>query len=105
MRVSWMYAAASMRRNAGGVLVLTLLVGLVGAVVLASLAGSRRTASSFERFRDETLAQDLVIFVPEISDVDIAELRRLPDVEALGIAKQLTTTVTPLRGRRRAGRR
>ena len=60
---------AELRRRWGSVIVLTLLVGLVAAVVLASLAGARRTSSAFTRFQAETLAPDLTIFIPTVDEI------------------------------------
>ena len=43
-------ARSELRRRWRSVVVLTLLVGFVGAVVLALLAGARRTDTSLQRF-------------------------------------------------------
>ena len=45
-------AGASLRRQNNGAIGLAMLVALSTALVLTSLAGARRTATSFERFRD-----------------------------------------------------
>ena len=52
MRAAWYVARTELRARWGSVIVLTLIVGIVGAVVLASIAGARRTSSAFDRFRD-----------------------------------------------------
>ena len=72
---------------------LMLIVGLTGAVVLASLAGARRTSTAMDRFRDETLAPDLTVFLPVDNPDTINQLRSLPGVDAVGEARQLMATV------------
>ncbi len=84
---------AELRRRWGSVIVLTLLVGLVAAVVLASVAGARRTSSAFTRFEDETLAPDLTVFVPAVDDAVIDELRAVRGVETIGVGRQFTSKV------------
>lgn len=93
MRAIWFVGRAQLRRRWGGVVVLTLIMGIVGAVVIASTAGARRTATAFERFQDETLAPDLTVFIPEVDGATLAELRALPGVEAIGIGRQFMATI------------
>jgi ABC-type lipoprotein release transport system permease subunit len=90
MRAAWFVARSQLRARWGSVVVLTLIVGITGAVVLASLAGARRTSSSFERFRDTTLDPDLTIFAPTVDDATIAHLRARPGVEGIAELRQLT---------------
>jgi ABC-type lipoprotein release transport system permease subunit len=92
MRAAWFVARTQLRQRWGSVVVLTLIVGFTGAVVLASLAGARRTSSAVSRFRDETLAPDLTVFLPAVDDATIDGLRALPGVEALGVGRQLTAS-------------
>ncbi|MEX2267406.1 MAG: FtsX-like permease family protein [Acidimicrobiia bacterium] len=93
MRAAVMYARVTLRERGRSALVLALLVGLVGAFVIASFAGARRTASSFDRFAEETRAADLTVFTPELDTADLVQLRKLPGVEAIGLGKQLTALV------------
>jgi ABC-type antimicrobial peptide transport system permease subunit len=93
MRGALMYATPWLRRRWVSILLLTLLVGLIGAVVLTAFAGARRTASSFQRLHDETLAADLTVFIPHVDEHDLRVLRALPGVEAMARAKQLTSFV------------
>ena len=59
-------ALREMRRRWQGVVALTLLIGLVGAAVLAAGAGARRTGTALDRFRETSLAADieLAAFTP-----------------------------------------
>jgi hypothetical protein len=93
MRAAWFVARGELRRRWGSVVVLTLIVGITGAVVLASLAGARRTSTAMDRFRDETLAPDLTVFLPTVPTDELDHLRSLPGVETVGVARQLMATV------------
>jgi hypothetical protein len=93
MRGSWLVARVDLRRRWASVVVLTLLVAVVSAVVLAALAGARLTSTAFERFRDETLAADLTVFIPAVDDATMARLRALPGVVQIGQGRQLPSTV------------
>jgi len=88
-----MCAAASLRKRWGSVIALTLLVGLVGAFVLATLAGAARTESAFTRFRDETHEADLTVFVPAADAKSLARLRAIPGVESVIVLHGLVGTV------------
>lgn len=88
-----MCAAASLRKRWGSVIALTLLVGLVGAFVLATLAGAARTESAFTRFRDETNEADLTVFTPAADANSLARLRARPGVESVFAARALVGTV------------
>jgi ABC-type lipoprotein release transport system permease subunit len=93
MRAAWFVARAQLGHRWGSVVVLTLVVGLTGAVVLASLAGARRTSSAYDRFRAETLDPDVTVFVPMVDDATIEQLRKVPGVEGLAVLRQLTALV------------
>ena len=93
MRAAWFVARSQLRRRWGSVIVLTIIVGFTGTVVLASLAGARRTSTAMDRFRDETLAPDLTVFLPPVDDATIDGLRGLPGVEAMGVGRQLTASI------------
>ncbi|MBX7069758.1 MAG: hypothetical protein K1X38_10270 [Microthrixaceae bacterium] len=58
-------AGASLRRQNSGAIGLAMLVALSTALVLTSLAGARRTATSFERFREEARAWDAWVQVDD----------------------------------------
>ncbi len=68
-----------LRRRWRALLVVTLLVGLVGAVVLTALAGARRTDTAYDRLREAVGTSDASIEVsPEYFDAIAA----LPQVES-----------------------
>ncbi len=78
------------RNRRGGLLALMLLVGLVGGLAMASIAGARRTASSFTTYWASTNPPDLVgvtgVLNPTIGSFSgydarvIAEISKLPQV-------------------------
>jgi FtsX-like permease family len=63
LTVVWYRFRATFRRRWGGYLAIVLLVGLVGGLAMASLAGARRTQSSFPTFLASTGPSDLTIAV------------------------------------------
>ncbi len=62
VRESWYRFRATFRRRWAGYLTLVVLVGLVGGVALAAMAGARRTQSSFPAYLASTNPSDLGMF-------------------------------------------
>jgi hypothetical protein len=67
-------AGCELRHRWRSVVLLVLLVGLVGAIVLATVAGARRTSSALARFNSSSRAATVQLNVPSAS---AAQLRRL----------------------------
>jgi hypothetical protein len=84
-----MLAWMQIRRRWGSIALLTLLVGFVGVVVLASVAGARRTASSLERFEEQYRSADIEIDAGEITPEQLRVLRDTRGVAAVGALRQL----------------
>lgn len=98
-----LWVQAELRRHWPALLLLAFLCGVVVAVVLTAVAGARRTTTAYDRYLAEGGASHADVFlfagVRGRSDVDlgngktaddvIAELRRLPQVEALDRAAAL----------------
>ena len=82
MTAVWARARAELRRRWKATLALGLLVALVGAVVLTAVAGARRSASAYERFRKASGSADLLIVAYPDPD-RLEQVKRLPQVEAL----------------------
>lgn len=83
MGASWYRTRAELRQRRGATVLLILLVGLVGGIVMTTAAGARRSATAYERFREETLAGDLDIAPSEPSEADFEAIRALPEVAAM----------------------
>jgi len=82
-----MLARFEIRRRWRGVVVLTLVVGFVGAVVLATLAGARRTDSSLRRFDEWSHAADVTLLPPfgyTPTPAEMAKVRQIRNVVAVG---------------------
>jgi hypothetical protein len=62
---------------------LVVLVAVVGAVVLATVAGARRSSSALERFQHSSRAADLEL-AADLTNRQIRELRHVPGVAAVG---------------------
>ena len=90
MGALWMLTRSELRRRWRSAVVLTLLVGFVGAVVLALVAGARRTDTSLERFEQASLAANVEIDVGDATPEQIEQFRRLPGVAAAAELYQLT---------------
>ncbi len=82
------WARASLARNWRAWLSLALSCGLAWGVVLACVAGARRTDSAYPRFARRNLAATLVVFPPSDvkSDFDFSPLTRVRQVVASGVA-------------------
>jgi putative ABC transport system permease protein len=87
LHVAWYRFRASFGRRWTGYLSIVLLIGSVGGVAMASIAGARRTESSFHQFLASTNPSDLAlvtaIYHPDPTGYDahlIQEIRRLPYV-------------------------
>ncbi|MEX1008510.1 MAG: hypothetical protein WD271_11770, partial [Acidimicrobiia bacterium] len=85
-----MLARGELRTRWRGIAVLTLLVGFAGGVVLASAAGARRTASSFDRFVASTRPGHVTINVDAGDTELLRRIEKLPQVEALTRAVGVT---------------
>ncbi len=84
LRVAWLRARAEWRRRWPALLALTVLVGLVGAVVLGAVAGARRTRSSVDRFTTATKSLDSFLAFGDGATDPGARIAALPEVEAAG---------------------
>lgn len=87
MGAAWMCARSGLARRWGQIFALALVVGVAGAVVLAAGAGTRRTASSFDRFSESTRAYDVLVFFRALGASTVADVRALPGVEAAAHVK------------------
>jgi hypothetical protein len=81
MAAVWARARAELRRRWGVTVVLAVLVGLAGGVVLAAVAGARRTEGAMDRFLSYNQSMDVFVLGagPAFDTV-----RRLPQVTASG---------------------
>ena len=61
-------------------LAITLLIGLVGAIVLASAAGAHRSSTSLRRFIGESRSSDVEIDLDHPTPQELADFRRVPQV-------------------------
>ncbi len=92
MGAIFMLGRSGLRRRWRSVIVLTLLVGFVGTVVLALVAGARRTDSSLARFEGYSRSASVEVDVGTATASQIARMRRTPGVAAIAELYQLTLT-------------
>ena len=75
MAAVWVRPPAELRRRWRATILLTVLVGLVGGVVLAAVAGARRTDSAVDRFLAYNRPMDV-----SVAGLDMAAVGHLPQV-------------------------
>lgn len=83
MGAAWYRTRSELRQRWRATLLLALMVGLVGGIVLTTVAGARRSSTAYERFRQETLAGDLDIAPSDPSEESFEAIAALPQVVAL----------------------
>jgi len=84
-RVAWYRFRATFGRRLGGYVAVVVLIGLTGGIALGSIAGARRTQSSYPKFLASTKPSDMTVSlfnsyggtVPELK----AKIARLPGVK------------------------
>ncbi len=102
LTVGWYRFRATWRRRWPGYLGIVLLVGLVGGLAMGSIAGARRTQSSYPTFLARTNPSDLL--VEPSGSVDcasgfIGQIARLPHVSRVGCLDSFNAaTLTPSGG-------
>jgi len=89
MRAAWLLSRSEVRRRWPSLLVLAVLIAITGGVTLTGVAGARRTSSSYDRFLESSRNQDAIVFANDVRPADVARLRAMPGVEAIGYAAQL----------------
>jgi hypothetical protein len=85
-----MLASSELRRRWRSVVALTFLVAVVGALVLATAAGARRTDSALTRFNLATRSDDVQVVGPfaySPTPAELHALRTAPGVSAVAIAR------------------
>jgi hypothetical protein len=87
LRVAWYRFRVGFRRRWPGYLSIVLLIGSIGGVAMASIAGARRTDTSFHQFLESTNPSDLALitglYQPDPTGYDpalIKKIERLPHV-------------------------
>ena len=75
-----MLARSGMRRRGPSTIALALLVGLIGALVLAAAAGARRSSTALGRFNEYSRSSDLEVSVGAPTAQQLDAFRRSPGV-------------------------
>lgn len=89
MAAAWLIGRRELRPRAGSLLALAVLVALVAGAVLGALVGAWRTATSVDRFREDTGASDVAYQSSDPREADglVRALRADGDVE--GVANRV----------------
>jgi putative ABC transport system permease protein len=90
MSAARMRARSDVRARPVSLVLVTLLVGVIGAIAITAFAAARRTDSAYARYRAATNEPDaIVLSCPSgfpLPKVDLAALQRLPEVESSVVA-------------------
>lgn len=87
MAASRAWARADLRGRWRSLVVLGVLVGVVGGLAAASVAGARRTGTAFERLRQRTNAADAIVFPGQVGvyQADWSRLTDRPEVAQVAV--------------------
>jgi hypothetical protein len=80
MRAVILLARHDLRRRWRSALAVTLLVGIVGAIVLATAAGAHRSSTSLQRFVDYSRSSDMEVDLDAATPAQLQAFRRVPEV-------------------------
>jgi len=80
VRAGWYRFRSTFRRRARSYLGIAVLLGVLGGVSLAAIAGARRTASSFSRFHRSTNPSDIQVTTGVVDPELVDRTARLPEV-------------------------
>jgi ABC-type lipoprotein release transport system permease subunit len=89
----WMLAGSDLRQRWRSVVVLTLLVAFAGAVVLALIAGARRTDSALARFETESRSAQIEVDAGTATPRQTERFRATPGVADAAELYQLTVAL------------
>jgi ABC-type antimicrobial peptide transport system permease subunit len=85
MGAVWLLSSSDVRRRGRNLIAITLLVAVVGAIVMATAAGARRSSTALDRFNAYSRTSTLEITVGQTQRSKIAEFARTPGIEALAV--------------------
>ena len=81
VRFAWYRFGAGFRRQWSSYLSIVLLIGLVGGVAMASIAGARRTSTSFHQLLESTHPSDLALvtglYQPDPTGFDLSLIKKI----------------------------
>ena len=110
-RLAWYRLRATLHRRLGGYLALTILVGLIGGVAMASVTAARRTDSSYPDYLTSTNPSDLIIQpntnlagaenvaqAYRLYQQMLSRIRHLPHVRGLAAADAINAALLTPRG-------
>jgi hypothetical protein len=85
MGAVWLLAGSEMRRRWRSLVALTLLVGIIGAIVLATVAGARRSSTALARFNADSRSADVELFIAPPRAADLERFRRTPQIASMAL--------------------
>ena len=95
LRVAWYRFRAGVARQAGGYLSIVLLIGLIGGLAMASIAGGRRTQSSYPTFLANTNPSNITVSANSRLSNAINYATLKSTIQHLAYVKRVVSTVGP----------
>ena len=92
LRVAWYRYRATFARQLTGYLTVVLLIGLIGGIGMAALAGARRTQSSYPRLLASTNPSDLTMAVYGIGPNSFTKSLKATIADQPGVKRVVTAT-------------
>ncbi len=83
MGAVWWLSGIEVRRRARDLILITLLVAIVGAVVMATVAGARRSGTALSRFDNYSRTSTLELDVGSPNQATLDTFARTPGIEGL----------------------
>jgi len=95
LRVAWYRFRAGFARQVGGYLSVVLLIGLIGGLAMASIAGGRRTQSSYPTFLASTNPSNIVVSANARLGGAVNDARLQSTIQHLPYVKRVVSIVGP----------
>jgi hypothetical protein len=87
MRAVALVARSDLRRRWIGTIAVAVLAGIIGALVLSTLAGARRSDSALRRFNEFSRSADMEVTAGNASPAQLAAFEHTPGIAATGLIR------------------
>jgi hypothetical protein len=95
LRVAWYRFRAGFARQVGGYLSVVMLIGLIGGLAMASIAGGRRTQSSYPTFLASTNPSNIVVSANARLGSAVSDAQLKSTIQHLPYVKRVRSVVGP----------
>src|ERR1019366_2892816 len=95
LRVAWYRFRTGFARQVAGYLSVVLLIGLIGGLAMASIAGGRRTQSSYPTFLASTNPSNIVVSTTSQLGGVVTDVKLKSTIQHLPYVKRVVSVVGP----------